>query len=131
MYFNPPVEFSPAALANKIESRHDILETYLQRIFDRLDELEVRVAVRDNTNNNTIAGQTAGTATAAKAEAAAAATKRREANQEAQRVHTQPALFEEVTIANRINKKSDNAVCVMKTITNEGGSEQTQSWARC
>jgi ribosomal protein L12E/L44/L45/RPP1/RPP2 len=83
-----------------------MLETYLQRIFDRLDELEVREVVRYNTNNNTIAGQTAGTATAAKAEAAAAATKRREANQEAQRVHTQPALFEEETIANRSTRRA-------------------------
>jgi len=43
MYFNPPADYSPADLANKIESRFDLLEDYLQRIFDRLDEMEVSV----------------------------------------------------------------------------------------
>ena len=53
MFFNPPADFSPAALANKIESRHDMLETYLQRIFDRLDELEVSFYMITNFTKST------------------------------------------------------------------------------
>ena len=41
MHFNPPADYSPADLAMKIEMRFDMLEDYLQRIFDRLDDLEV------------------------------------------------------------------------------------------
>jgi hypothetical protein len=39
---NPPYEHTSSELAMLIEARFEMLENYLQRIFDRVDLLEVR-----------------------------------------------------------------------------------------
>jgi hypothetical protein len=37
----PSVDYTPAQLAMKIEMRFELLENYLQRIFDQVDALQV------------------------------------------------------------------------------------------
>jgi hypothetical protein len=41
MQYDPPADFTPAELGLKLELRFDMLECYMQRIFNVVDGLEV------------------------------------------------------------------------------------------
>lgn len=41
MQYEPPADFTPAELGLKLEMRFDMLECYIQRIFNAVDGLEV------------------------------------------------------------------------------------------